>query len=151
MLFGVEVVFWHWWILALVFIALEMTAAAYFFLWLAGSSAILGVVLLVMPELSIEAQLGIWAALSTISITFWYLQRRKHAPENEGEDLQLNQRGKQIIGRKFTLEQPIENGEGKINVDDSWWRVECDTDVAAGEKVEVTDVDSTVLMVKPLT
>lgn len=148
MLFGIEIEFWHWWVLALVFMALEMTAGAYFFLWIAASSAVLGAIIYFVPEMSIEMQMGIWAALSTLSITFWYYHRKGSAPQYEEEDLKLNQRGKQIVGRKFTLEEPIVNGEGKINVDDSWWKVESDTDMKVGKKVEVVSVDGTVLVVK---
>ena len=35
----------------------------------------------------------------------------------------LNRRGEALVGRIFTLEAPIKDGEGRIRVDDSSWRV----------------------------
>ena len=146
---GIEIVFWHWWVVAVVFLALEMIAAAYFFLWLGSSAALVGLVLFVMPDLDVNLQFGIWAMASIISVTAWYFLRKSTKPEKEDEGLVLNQRGKQYVGRTFTLEEPVVNGQGKINVDDSTWKIEADTDFETGMKIEVIAVEGTVLKVKP--
>jgi membrane protein implicated in regulation of membrane protease activity len=51
----------------------------------------------------------------------------------------LNKRGAQYIGRTFSLIDPIENGRGKIKVDDSIWTV-LGEDCSLGSKVKVTSV-----------
>jgi hypothetical protein len=59
----------------------------------------------------------------------------------------LNKRGQQYIGRVFSLYKPIENGEGKIKVDDSIWKVHGeDCDINA--KVKVIAVRGTVFDVE---
>jgi membrane protein implicated in regulation of membrane protease activity len=143
-----EMVFWHWWVLAFGFLVLEMIATAYFFLWLGAAAGVIGMVMLIMPELSWEAQWGVWALLSAVSVTVSYFLRKKNAPPKEDEDLVLNQRGQQYVGRSFTLEHPVVNGQGKIKVDDSTWKVEADMDIGKGEKIKVTAVDGTVLIVE---
>lgn len=50
------------------------------------------------------------------------------------------------MGRTFTLSEPIINGRGKINVDDSTWRVE-GPDLPAGTPVLVIGVDSVTLKI----
>ena len=58
----------------------------------------------------------------------------------------LNQRGQSLVGRVFTLEAPIKDGEGRIRVDDSSWRV-TGADRFAGAKVRVVRVEGTTLVV----
>ena len=60
----------------------------------------------------------------------------------------LNKRGEQYVGRTFTLEEAITNGFGKVKVDDSTWKVECEIDLDAGSKITVKSVDGTVLQVE---
>src|SRR5690606_26792847 len=43
----------------------------------------------------------------------------------------LNRRSEQLIGRTATLEQPIVNGQGRVRIDDTTWRV-TGPDLAAG-------------------
>jgi len=58
----------------------------------------------------------------------------------------LNRRGEQYVGRRFTLDEPIVNGVGKLRVDDTTWKIMGD-DLPAGSQVTVTGVDGTVLVV----
>ncbi|MDF1530326.1 MAG: NfeD family protein, partial [Sedimenticola sp.] len=58
----------------------------------------------------------------------------------------LNRRGEQYIGRIFTLSEPMVNGQGKIKVDDSIWKIS-GADCPAGARVKVVDVDGVVLKV----
>ena len=60
----------------------------------------------------------------------------------------LNRRGEQYVGRHFTLEEAIVNGQGKIRVDDSTWKIEGPEDLPAGSQVQVIAVAGTVLKVE---
>ena len=139
--------FWHWWLIALAFLVLEMVATAYFFLWLGTSAVVIGVLMLIM-EISWHMQWGIWAVLSTVLVVGSYMMRRKNNGESAKETVILNDRGRQYVGRTFTLEEAIINGQGKIRVDDSIWKVECGEDLPAGTKVRATGIDGTVLTVE---
>lgn len=44
--------FWHWWVLALVLLALEIAAPGTFFLWLAVAAGVVGLILLLLPALA---------------------------------------------------------------------------------------------------
>ena len=59
----------------------------------------------------------------------------------------LNRRGEQYIGRVFTLDVAIVNGQGKVRVDDTTWKVQGD-DCPVGTRVRVHGVDGVVLLVK---
>ena len=83
---------------------------------------------------------------SLVSIAGWRLWRRRH-PEASDQPA-LNRRAEQYLGRVFVLEEPIENGFGKVRVGDSLWRVK-GGDAAAGTRARVTGTDGFVLVVEP--
>lgn len=139
-------VFWHWWILSGVLLILELTSPIFFFLWIGIAAAAVGFLLLLLPGMSLEAQLVSFGIMSVIAVVAWRKFRETHPPESE-QPL-LNQRGLQYNDRIFTLDHPIVNGEGKVVVDDSTWRVK-GPDLAAGMRVRVVGVDSTVFIVEP--
>jgi membrane protein implicated in regulation of membrane protease activity len=62
----------------------------------------------------------------------------------------LNRRAEQYVGQSFTLKEPIVNGEGKIKVDDSTWKI-TGTDIDAGATVRVIAVEGSTLIVEGAT
>jgi len=139
-----HIVFWHWWILAGVLLILELTSPVFVFLWLGFAAAAVGFLLLVFPSIPVEAQLVLFGILSVVAVLAWRRYREIHPPQSD-QPL-LNQRGQQYTGRFFTLDQAIVNGVGKVEVDDSSWRVK-GPDLPAGTRVKVTGVDGVVFIV----
>jgi membrane protein implicated in regulation of membrane protease activity len=142
---GLELTYWHWWIIGVVLIVLEIFAPGAFFLWMGISAAVVGVVLLVAPDMGWEYQFMIFAVFSIVSIALW--KRYAKTTTEASDHPNLNRRGEQYVGRIFTLDEPIVNGLGKIRVDDSTWKISGD-DCAAGARVKVTGIDGTILKVE---
>ena len=137
--------YWHWWILALALLVLEVFAPGAVFLWMGVGAGIVGVILLLAPDLGWEYQLMIFAIFSVVSIAAWRTIIRKHPTETDKPS--LNRRAEQYVGRVFTLSEPIVNGTGKIRVDDSSWKVSGE-DCEANTRVKVVSVDGTILKVE---
>lgn len=140
-----EFVFWHWWVLALLLLIVELLAPGFFFLWMSVSGFVTGCIVLLMSSLSMDMQLFIFSILSVTAILVWKFYGKRHPLETD-QPL-LNKRGAQYIGRVFSLYKAIENGEGKIIVDDSIWKVhgeDCDIQ----SKVRVTAIRGTVFDVE---
>ena len=142
-----HIVFWHWWILAGLLLIVELTAPAFFFLWLGIAAAATGLLLLVFPAIPVEMQLILFAALSIVAVIAW--RKYREARPIVSDQPHLNRRGEQYTGRVFTLKQPIENGVGKVTVDDSTWRVK-GPDLPAGTRVRVEGIDGVVFIVAEL-
>lgn len=139
------ITYWHWWILAVALLVLEVFAPGAFFLWMGVGAGIVGVILLLAPDMGWEYQIMVFSIFSVVSIATWRLFIRKHPTETDKPT--LNRRGEQYVGRVFTLSEPIVNGTGKIRVDDSTWKVmgeDCD----AGTKVKVVSIEGTVLKIE---
>src|SRR5690606_2031022 len=125
---------WSWIILGLVLIGAELMAPGIFFIWL-GLAAIVTGVLDAALDLSWQASSILFALLSVaVVILGRYVTRSKERFDPSASH--LNQRGQALVGRVFTLETPIKDGEGRIRVDDSSWRV-TGADRFAGAKVRV--------------
>ncbi|MGB0720293.1 MAG: NfeD family protein [Bdellovibrionales bacterium] len=133
---------------AAVFFILEVTTLSFVFLWFGLAGALLGLVVLVAPAMAWELQIVLWAVLSVGGALGWRVYKRHNPDHIKSDEPRLNRRGEQYIDRVFTLETPIENGFGKVKVDDSIWKIESDTDLPAGRKIRVTAVQGTILQVK---
>jgi membrane protein implicated in regulation of membrane protease activity len=136
---------WHWLILAVALVILEVFAPGAFFLWLGIAAGVVGALVYLAPALGWEYQVLVFSVLSVISIVVWRKFFRTEAADTDQPT--LNRRGEQYVGRTFTLSEPVVNGEGKIRVDDSTWKIH-GKDCAAGSQVKVTGVDGTILKVK---
>jgi membrane protein implicated in regulation of membrane protease activity len=140
-----HIVFWHWWILAGLLLILELTAPAFFFLWLGIAAAAVGLILLVFPSIDIETQLILFAVASIVAVLAWRRYRETRSVTTDQPN--LNRRGQQYIGRVFSLTSPITNGVGKVTVDDSTWKVK-GPDLPEGTHIKVTGVDGVVFKVE---
>ncbi|PCJ32296.1 MAG: hypothetical protein COA90_03315 [Gammaproteobacteria bacterium] len=137
--------FWHWWMLAVAMVILEMLAPTFFALWLGVSAFITGLALYFMPEMSWESQVFLFSVLALLSIIAWRSYYKKNPIETD-EPL-LNRRGEQYVGRVITLQDPIVDGQGKVKVDDSTWKIEGD-DCPAGTKIKIIKVNNVVFQVE---
>ncbi len=140
-----QLVFWHWWILAIVMVILEVMAPGVIFLWLGLGAAATGALLLAAPGVEWQMQLVVFGCLSVVS----GLAGRRWIKRNPVETDQpfLNQRGSQYIGHTYTLDRPIENGSGKLRVGDSDWKIN-GADCPAGGRIKVIGVEGASLVVE---
>ncbi len=136
--------FWHWWVLAVVLLALEVAAPGTFFLWLAIAAGVVGFIVLVLPDLLWQLQVLIFAVGGVAAVVAWRAYARRH-PETS-EDPTLNRRGTQYVGQVYHLTEAITDGRGRMKVGDTMWRV-AGPDLPAGAKVRVAGVEGTVLRV----
>ena len=140
-----EIIYWHWLILAVVLIILEILIPGAFFLWTGISALVVGAAMFVFPQMSILVQVLIFAILSVITVMMYRSYRKKNPLVTD--EPALNRRGEKYIGQSFTLKEPIVNGVGRIKVDDSSWKIK-GFDIDAGETVRVVAVEGTTLIVE---
>lgn len=136
--------YWHWWVLAAILIALEITAPGYVFLWVASAAATTGLITLILP-IGWQWQFIIFGVLSVAIVIYARKLVKKYAKETDQPD--LNRRGNQFIGKTFTLHEAIENGSGRVKIDDTSWRVEGD-ELEVGTKVRVVAMNGASLVVQ---
>ena len=136
-----------WWILALVLIAFELVLPGYFMLWIGFAAALMGVLMMIAPRLSLLAQSLAFALLAFASCLLYWRWVRPRL--QRGDAGLLNRRGAQLVGQRYVLVEPIVNGRGKAQVGDSLWLVSGE-DLPLGRTVEVIAVDGSTLKVRPV-
>jgi len=134
--------YWHWLVFGLALIIIELFAWSTFFLWMGVSAIMTGIVSKIIPELSWQIELLLFAALSLASIFL----AQKYFPVRT-IDNELNSRAERHIGNSYTVVSNDENG-AKVKVGDSLWLAK-GFDMQIGQKVKVVDTDSVTLIVEP--
>ncbi|HDS2647627.1 NfeD family protein [Klebsiella aerogenes] len=136
-----------WLTLGGLLLAAEMLGSNGYLLWSGVAGVVTGLLTRAIP-LSWEWQGTLFAVLTLLAAWLWSKWLRKRMRQQRPADAQLNQRGQQLVGRRFTLDSALENGRGHVRVGDSSWPVLADEDLAAGSKVEVVAVEGITLRVR---
>jgi len=145
MVFLDNILYWHWFIAAVILIALEMMIPAAYMLWMGVAAIVVGALMFFIPDLPWLVQVIIFAVVSVVSVIIYknYMKKNKTVSDKPN----LNRRSEQYIGRVFTLSEPIVNGVGKVRIGDSMWKVRGE-DMEEGKNVKVVAADGVVLQVE---
>ncbi|WP_398481084.1 NfeD family protein [Tardiphaga sp.] len=134
---------WNWLIFGVLLMALELLAPGIFLFWLGLAAFLVGMLSFIVAP-SWQVQVLIFAVFAAAAVPIW----RRVAQQKPGANPNpfLNRRSDALVGRVFTLDRPIVDGEGIVRVDDTVWRVS-GPDVAAGTKVKIVKADGASLTV----
>lgn len=136
---------WNWFILGLVLFTLEMGVPGVHFLWF-GVAALLAGAVALLTGITWPLQV---VAFGLLAVAVVLTVRRFARSDIVASDLpDLNVRGQQYVGRSVRVEEPIENGRGKVRVGDTVWSAE-GPDAPAGAHVRITGARGVVLVVAP--
>jgi membrane protein implicated in regulation of membrane protease activity len=134
---------WSWWIAGLLLLAVEVIAPGAFFLWFGIAALIVGALaLLVVMSWQLQAILFVALALVLVLIGRRFYSRERRP----GDQPFLNDRAARLVGGVYALAEPIQNGHGRIRIDDTTWGVS-GPDLPEGTRVRVTGFDGSVLKV----
>jgi membrane protein implicated in regulation of membrane protease activity len=145
--FLTELTWWHWIVGAIALAAIETFMPGAVAIWFAASAALIGLLLVVLPQMPWQWQWVLFAALGIVAMVLY--RNYKKANPDVIEQPNLNRRGLQYVGQVFTLVEAMRDGTGKIQVGDSVWKVS-GPDAPVGARVRVTGADATVLTVEPV-
>jgi inner membrane protein len=138
---------WNWLILAVCLFILETIVPGVHFLWFGMAAVVVGI-LAVATGMPWQLQIVAFGVLSVAAV---FLVRRYVGSKVAKTDLpDLNERGRQYIGRSLVVEDAIQNGRGKVRVGDTVWQAK-GPDTPAGTRVTVTGAEGTVLVVERAT
>lgn len=135
-----QVEFSHWWILAAGLLVLELTTKVFFFLWIGFAAAAVGFLLLVFPSIPPLTQLVLFGLLSLVAAVAW----RRQGPRPRAA---ANGPGTMRPDRLFTLQEPIVDGEGRLQADGATWQLR-GPDLPSGTRVRVIAVEGETLQVE---
>ena len=143
--FFTELTYWHWLILVLLLLGGEAMGASGFLLGAAGAAATLVVLNLINDDLSWQMQFSVFGIV-TVFLSWRYWQQFRSFNEKTDRP-NLNDRAAQLVGRTLTLSKDLQNGEGKEQIGDTFWRLQATSDLKAGAQVEITGTKDRVLQI----
>ncbi len=141
---------WNWMILGVALLALEVVSPGVYLLWLGIAALLTGTLSFQLADAAFwswQVQVLAFLALSMIAV----LVVRRFFPVTGSDDTDqplLNQRGQQLVGRTAVLEDAIVNGQGRVRLGDTLWRVS-GPDLPAGTRVRVAAADGGKLRIEP--
>ena len=134
---------WSGVVAGLVLLALELVAPGGVLIWLGAAALVTGGVALLV-NVYWPLQFVVFGVLALAAIWLWLRPRK---PEEPTDRPFLNRRTERFIGHEAVLDEPIRDGEGRVAIGDTTWRV-TGPDLAAGARVRVVDADGAVLRVE---
>lgn len=137
---------WAWIIAGLVLLALELVVPGGFLLWMGISGIVTGLVALFWA-IGWPLQWLIFGLLSLVSIALWVRWTRSRPTPTDRP--YLNRRADQFVGLEAVLEQPIQQGFGRVVLGDTVWRVS-GADLPVGQRVRIVGHDGAVLKVEAI-
>jgi membrane protein implicated in regulation of membrane protease activity len=141
--------YWHWFALGAGLLILEILTPTFYFIWPGVAAVVVGLLLLVLPDLPWTVTLSVFGGVSVIATLIWHSYFKPRAGDRTGQ-MALNQRSTRYIGRRAIVADGFRSGRGPILLDDTRWQAVSDTgaDLAPGASVEIVGADGVVLRVR---
>jgi hypothetical protein len=143
-----QFLWWHWIVLGIVVVLLELAVPAFFLVWFGLGALIVGIVLLAVPGLSFAWQVLIWIACSLAFIWLWFKIFKPGFYKTRAGTSKGAVIGE--IGLVIRDIRPFEKGQIRFQkpmLGDEVWESIADEEIKIGERVKVLDVEGNILKV----
>ena len=139
---------WIWIVGGFALILTELAIPSFFIIWFGLGALLVGTLLLILPELSLTAQLALWTVTSLAMVALWFRVfkqsfRKTRIGSAEGETI-----GE--IGLLVSAIAPFQRGKVRFQrpvLGSEEWACLADVEIAAGERVKVLAVEGSFLKV----
>lgn len=140
---------WHWIVLGFALVIAELAVPAFFVIWFGLGALLVGLLLLVAPQIGLTAQLALWVAASLAMVVLWFrvFKRGDHKTrigQSDGDTI-----GE--IGLMAKAAEPFARGRVRFQkplLGSEEWECVVDEPIAAGERVRVMSVEGSFLKVQ---
>ena len=145
-----EILPWHWVVFGIAVMVSEMFLGTFFILWFGAAAVVVGVMLFLIPDLSMTWQILLWTILSSVLALGWFKYLKPLSIDKTKAGL-----SKEAITGEVgqVLIVPTEDKRGKLRFPapvlgaDEWIIISQD-ELTIGDRVSVVDVSGNSLIVK---
>lgn len=139
---------WHWEIAGLALVLLELAVPAFFVIWFGFGAMLVGLALLVAPDLALSVQIGLWVLASVAMTVLWFRVFRR----SQHKTLIGTAAGEVIgeVGLLVSAVAPFERGKVRFQrpvLGAEEWACMAESAIAAGERVRVVSVEGSFVKV----
>ena len=142
--------YWHWIAFGMLLIMAELFIPSFTIFWFGLGAILVGIILLIAPDLSVNWQLFLWA-ISSITFTFLWFRFLK---PRMGDKTKAGLSREAVLGESGqVIRAPIEGERGIVRfstplLSSDEWPFICEQEVIAGDRVLVKDVSGNTLIVE---
>lgn len=139
---------WHWVVFGIALTLAELAIPSFFIVWFGLGALLVGLLLVVVPELSLTAQLALWTLASIAMVALWFRVFRPGLQRTR-----IGQSDGEIIGEAGLLVAdvaPYSRGRARFQkplLGSEEWACIADEEIAAGQRVRVVSVEGSFLKV----
>ena len=139
---------WTWIVGGIVLMLAELAITSFFVIWFGLGALLVGLLMLLMPGLSLTAQLATWTLASLAMVVLWF----RVFKQSEHKTLIGSAEGEVLgeIGLLVGAVAPFERGKVRFQrpvLGSEEWVCLADMAIAAGERVKVVAVEGSYLKV----
>ena len=146
--FAIE--YWHWIVFGIVLMLSEIFIGSFFIFWFGAAAVVVGLLILPLPEMSLTAQLIIWAVSSASFALAWF----KLVKPLNVDKTKAGLSKEALVGEiGQVLQIPSGDKRGKVRFpapvlgSDEWLIISHDT-ISIGDRVSVVDLSGNALIVE---
>jgi membrane protein implicated in regulation of membrane protease activity len=138
---------WMWIVLGFALAALEIFTMSFFVLWFGIGAALVGLLTLASPELTLANQLLAWTVLSALLVFFWFKVINKRAPDTRwtaddviGQTGLLTASVSEFVKGRVRFQKPILGNEEWVCVSNS--------EIQSGQRVRIVSVEGNTVRIE---
>ena len=142
------VTWWHWIVLGVALIVIEMSTGTFFMLTLGVSAILVGIIDWMIP-ISFQMQLLLWIIFSILAIVAWLKWFKDKVISNSGQsDYRLDTLG-------VVTEEIKPHHRGKVRFDtpvlgNTEWHATAKIEIPEGTRIKIVEVNGQLIEVNPL-
>lgn len=147
-----SIVYWHWIVLGIILVTAEIFLSSFMVLWFGLGAILCGVLLWLMPTMSLTLQLLLWLLFSCGFAVFWF----RYFKPRMVDKTQAGIAREAVIGTSgIVIRAPFENGRGRVRftlpvLGDDEWEFICEQSVQVGDRVQIREFSGNTLVVAKL-
>jgi membrane protein implicated in regulation of membrane protease activity len=143
-----QFLWWHWVVLGIVLMLLELAVPAFFLMWFGLGAVVVGGLLVVFPGITVAYQVITWTACSLVFLWLWFKVFKPNIYKTKAGLAKGSFIGE--VGLVIRDIRPYENGQIRLQkpiLGDEVWESVADEEIKAGERVRVLGVEGNTLKV----
>ena len=146
------IVYWHWLVLGILLVILEIVVPSFAILWFGLGAVVVGILLWLIPPLSVVAQLLVWIVASGGFALLWF---KYFKPRMIDKTMAGLSREAAIGESGQVIKLPVEQGRGMVRfttplLGADEWEFICDQALSLGDRVFVKGFSGNTLVVVKL-
>ncbi|EJF90440.1 NfeD family protein [Bartonella tamiae] len=139
---------WNWIIFGFLLLLLEVLLPGVFLMWFGIGALLTALLIMILGDV---ADFSTWQSQIVIFLIFSVLMvmvgRQFFQRKADSDQPLLNKKTDELFGKTVVLSDPIINGEGRIRIDDTIWRIN-GPDLESGTRIKILSFDNGVFIVE---